>query len=147
MNENRTLLSRLTRIENIEIARNHVADYAAIIDSGESWQVAQLFAADGVLKVPSGDISGRDEIYEFYKSRASLQRKRHFITNLKTLETSASTVEIESYFLFTSQEPDNSVIGWGTYLDLIKISNGVACFVRKIISPIMGTTIAEGWAL
>jgi len=141
------LVSRIEHLESLEIARNHVFSYADAVDSANPEGISELFASDGILSIPSGDIEGRDAIADFYRSRVTGMRRRHFITNVRPLLRSEGNVEVKSYFLFTSQEPDHSVIGWGLYRDVVHIDAGVASLVSKSITPVLGTTIDEGWAL
>ncbi|HEY8532629.1 MAG TPA: nuclear transport factor 2 family protein [Micromonospora sp.] len=142
------ILARLQRLEEIEAARNHLHAYAKTLDRPTPESVAALFTEDAVLSVPSGEFRGRDEIAAFYRSRIAAQTgdRRHFIMNLKTRHLGPGLVEIESYFIFTGRDRESSTIGWGTYRDRIRVTDGVPLFEAKTITPHVTTDLATGWA-
>src|SRR5690606_4687610 len=121
-----TLVERLRRLEEMEIARNHLHRYAATLDNPTPEAVAALFTDDGILRTGRGTAVGRTSIADFY--RRLLERdpseKRHFITSPHTTWLAPGLVEIASYFLFTGRGTNRSVLGWGTYLDRIRIVDG-----------------------
>lgn len=111
-----TLVERLRRLEEMEIARNHLHRYAATLDNPTPEAVAALFTDDGILRTGRGTAVGRTSIADFY--RRLLERdpseKRHFITSPHTTWLAPGLVEIASYFLFTGRGTNRSVLGWGT---------------------------------
>lgn len=141
------VLERLSRLEEAEVARNHLHTYAATLDDPTPEQVADLFTEDGVLVVPSGTFEGRGAITEFYRSRLTWGDgdKRHFLVNLRTRPLGPGVVEVASYFVFTSREDARSALGWGTYLDEVRVVGGTARFQRKQIVPHVHTDLASGW--
>lgn len=141
------VLARLRRLEDAEVARNHLHAYAQTLDDPTPELVGDLFAEDGVLVVPSGAFEGRAAVTEFYRSRLTPEDgdKRHFLVNLRTRHVGEGLVEVASYFVFTGREDTRSALGWGTYVDLVRVENGVAKFVRKEITPHVSTDLEVGW--
>ncbi|MFD0688618.1 nuclear transport factor 2 family protein [Actinomadura fibrosa] len=141
------LLRRLRRLEDMEAARNHLHRYAAALDTPAPDSIAALFTEDGVLRTRLGEFTGREAIAGFYRDRlaADPSEKRHFITSPRTTWAAPGVVEIASYFLFTARA-GTSVLGWGTYLDRLRIQAGAPLFTEKTIEIHMGTDLAKGWA-
>jgi len=141
------LLRRVRRLEEMEAARNHLHRYAATLDAPTPESVAALFTEDGVLRTRLGEFAGREAIAGFYRERlgADPSEKRHFIVSPRTTWTGPGTVEIASYFLFTARA-GTSVIGWGTYLDRLRVEDDTALFTGKTIEMHMGTNLVKGWA-
>jgi hypothetical protein len=54
-------------------------------------------------------------------------------------------VEIASYFVFTARADARSALGWGTYLDRIRVVDGRAGYEEKTITLHVGTDLATGW--
>ncbi|WP_181311747.1 nuclear transport factor 2 family protein [Nocardioides campestrisoli] len=140
-------LDRLQRLEDTEAARNHLHAYAETLDDPTPEAVAALFTEDGVLEVPSGSFEGRAEITEFYRSRLTPEdgEKRHFLVNLRTRHLEPGLVEVASYFVYTSREDTRSALGWGTYTDQVRVTDGAAGFRRKRIAPHVHTDLVAGW--
>ncbi|WP_244928929.1 nuclear transport factor 2 family protein [Nocardioides sp. W7] len=140
-------LERIERLEEAEVARNHLHAYAETLDDPTPEAVADLFTEDGVLVVPSGTFEGRAGITEFYRSRLSPEdgEKRHFLVNLRTRHLEPGLVEVASYFIYTGREDTRSALGWGTYLDRIRVVDGAARFERKQIVPHVHTDLVAGW--
>lgn len=141
------LLARVARLEEAELARNLLHAYAEELDDPTPEAVAALFTEDGVLSVPAGDVTGRAGITAFYRDRLGPEssEKRHFIMNVRTRPLGPGTVEVASYFVFTARDPDASGLGWGTYLDVVEVSDGTARFRSKTITPHVSTDLARGW--
>lgn len=141
------IVDRLSRLEDIEEARGFFHTYAETLDVPVPATVAALFAPEGTLHTPVGSFTGRADIEKFYGEAfaADTSTKRHFITNPKAHWVSPGVVRIESYFLFTGQGDDASIIGWGTYDDTIDVSGETPLFVEKTIAMHVGTTLSDGW--
>lgn len=142
------LLARLQALEDAEAARNHLHAYAAALDAPTPAGLAALFTPDGVLHVGTDAHRGHDAVAEFYRSRtaADPSEKRHFITSPRTRSLGPGVVEVASYFLWTARADARSVLGWGTYLDEVRVVDGVARFAAKTITPHLVTDLAAGWA-
>lgn len=141
-------LARLRRLEHAEAARNLLHAYASELDDPTPEAVADLFTVDGVLEVPAGTFSGRAEIADFYRSRfdPATGTKRHFHTNVRTRHVADGVVEVASYFVFTGRPADASTIGWGQYVDRVRVVDGDARFEHKRIVPDVNTDLAAGWS-
>jgi SnoaL-like domain len=143
-----TVEERLGRLEDVEAARGILFDYAASLDEPDPAVVAALFTEDGLLHTVGGTCRGRAEIEEFF-GRAFTRdpsTKRHFITNSKTTWLAPRRVRIDSYFFFVGRDVDRSVLGWGTYLDVVDVSGGRPRFAEKTIDVHLNTTLDQGWA-
>jgi hypothetical protein len=141
------LEARLTKLEDIEAARSVFHLYANTLDEPRADTVAALFTEDGVLHTPVGSFSGRDEVEKFYAGAFSADPsvKRHFIVNPKATWLSAGRVKLESYFLYTGRGDRTSIIGWGTYDDVVDVTGSEPRFVEKTISIHVGSDLATGW--
>ena len=137
---------RIARLEEAELARNLLHDYADILDDPTPEAVAALFTDDGVLSVPAGDFVGTAAITSFFRDRLGpgASDKRHFIMNVRTRPQGPGLVEVASYFLFTAREPDSG-IGWGRYRDVIEVAEGRARIRHKTITPHLATDLKRGW--
>lgn len=140
------LLERVARLEESELARNLLHTYAEVLDDPTAEAVAALFTSNGVLSVPSGDFAGHDAIAGFYRDRlVGASEKRHFIMNVRSRPLEPGVVEVASYFVFTARESDASGLGWGTYLDIVDVTDGTARFRHKTIAPHLATDLVRGW--
>jgi len=144
-----SVLDRLRRLEEIESARCHCYRYAAVLDDPTPERIAALFAEQGTLRTRRGEFTGRAAITAFYRDRlaADPSEKRHFVVNPAATWLGPGLVEISSHFLFTGRGADTSTIGWGTYLDRIRIREdvGSALFEEKTIALQVGTDLETGW--
>lgn len=141
------LAARVARLEDAELARNLLHTYAEGLDHPDPDLLALLWTEDGVLSVPSGDLVGRAGVAGFYRSRiaADPSEKRHFIVSPRVRTLGPGLVEVASYFVYTARGDDRSALGWGTYLDRIRITDGDARFEHKTITPHLATDLANGW--
>jgi hypothetical protein len=141
------LTARLDRHDDIEAARGILFDYAKVLDTPDPRTVAALFTEDGVLRTTAGSCQGRDEIEAFFTAAFTRDpsAKRHFITNAKTTWLAPGRVRIDSYFLFVGRG-GRSVIGWGTYLDIVDVSGPEPRFAEKTIDVHLNSTLDDGWA-
>jgi hypothetical protein len=147
VDELRALSERVARLEEMEVARNHLHAYAETLDHPTPESVATLWTEDGLLRVPAGDFVGREAITGFFRDRfgSDPEEKRHFLMNVRTRSVEPGLVELASYFLFTGRGHETSVLGWGTYLDLIQVHDGEALFTQKTITPHVTTDLVRGW--
>jgi hypothetical protein len=141
------LLERVRRLEEIETARNLLHRYAETLDQPTPETVAALFTPDGALHTRLGDCVGREQITTFFRDRLATDRseKRHFIVSPRTTWLGPGRVAIAAYFLFTGRGDDRSILGWGTYDDVVRIVDGEALFEDKTIELHVGTDLQAGW--
>jgi len=142
------LAARVQRLEDVEAARGLFYTYAKTLDDPDPDAVAALFTDDAVLQVPGGTFSGRQQIGDFYAQAFAVDPslKRHFIVNLRVAGVRDRVVEFESYLLYIGRG-DESIIGWGTYVDKVDVSGSRPAFAEKTIEIHHATTLAQGWAV
>jgi hypothetical protein len=140
--------TRIKRLEDIENARAMFQIYASTLEEPDPKTAARLFAEDAVLHTPMGDFEGRDAIEGFYGAafKADPSAKRHFIVNPRVVETSEETVRLQSDFVYVGRGDALSIIGWGTYDDVVDVSGPEPLFREKTIAVQVGTDLASGWA-
>lgn len=141
------LLRRVRKLEEVEAARNHLHAYSRTLDAPTPDTAAALFTEDAVLRTRLGTFTGREEIAAFYRDRlqADPSEKRHFLVTPRTTWIEPGLVEIASYFVFTARAQERSVLGWGTYTDLVRVADDCALISDKTISLHVGTDLATGW--
>lgn len=139
--------SRLRRLEEIETARGMFQVYAETLDVPNAKAVAALFTDDAVLRTPMGDFTGREAIQGFFQMAfdGDSSVKRHFIANPRVVATSPGSVSLESYFFYVGRGDTLSLIGWGTYSDVVDVSGAEPRFSEKTITMHVGTDLATGW--
>ena len=139
--------ARLKRLEDIETARSIFHIYAAVLDEPDPVTVARLFAPDAVLHTPVGDFEGRQAIQDFYAAafEADPSVKRHLIVNPKVVHAADGRVRLVSDFLYLGQGDDQSIIGWGSYEDVVDTTGESPVFQEKTIAVHVGTDLATGW--
>jgi SnoaL-like domain len=143
------LARRLRRLEDVEAARGLFQTYAHVLDTPDPETVTALFTADAVLTTALGVAKGHDEIRAFFVRAFEKDPsiKRHFIVNPRATWLSEGRVRIESYFLYVGRGTGASIIGWGTYDDVIDVSGPEPLFAAKIIDVHVGSDLATGWPL
>ncbi len=146
------LEARLEKVESIQLALGALRAYVDAIDAVNLDELSEVFTDDAVLDLPGAQLTFtgvHDVVQNFYKN-AFIQDptvKRHFIMNSKPEWLSPGVVRIPSYFIFVSSGPDQSLLGWGTYLDEVRITDGVAKFQRKQIIVTRDSDVRTGWSL
>lgn len=65
-NELTCVVNRISAIEDRELIKELTAQYAWLVARGEGEAMADLFTDDGVFESPSGCLSGREQLKEFY---------------------------------------------------------------------------------
>jgi hypothetical protein len=141
------LTQRVQRLEEIEAARGFFQTYAKVLDTPRPGTVAALFADGAMLTTPKGVATGPDEIRSFFEAAFTRDPsvKRHFIVNPRATWLSAGRVRLESHFFFVGQGAD-SIIGWGTYDDVVDVTGPEPLFAAKTIEMHVSTNLADGWA-
>jgi hypothetical protein len=142
------LLERLQRLEDIETARGMNHAYAEALDDPVPATVAALFLPDGVLATPVGEFEGTEAIEGFFTKAfaADPSVKRHFITNTEVVEVAGRRVHLRSYFHYVGRGT-RSVLGWGTYDDVVDVASGRPLLARKAIDMHFAGTLERGWAV
>lgn len=140
--------ARLRRLEEVETARGMFHVYAETLDEPDAKAVAQLFTQDAQLHTPAGTFRGREAIQGFFQMAfdGDTSFKRHFIVNPRVVATTPGSVSFASYFLYVGRGDDASLIGWGTYDDVVDVTGPEPLFSEKTITMHLGTTLDAGWA-
>ena len=145
------LEERLEKVESVQIALGALRKYVDAVDAVDLDALATVFTDDAVLAIPEAKLTftGTDEIVQTFYKNAFQEPvvKRHFILNSQPTWLSPGVVRIASYFLFVSSGADLAMLGWGTYLDELRIVDGDAKFQRKEIILTMNSDIRTGWVL
>jgi ketosteroid isomerase-like protein len=140
---------RLDRLEKIEAAKAAAGRYARACDAKDVTRLARdVFTPDVLLHIPDTDHSGIDDVCAFYRAAFDAEpgTRRHFLVNHIADVNAGGDVEIDSYFFFVSAD-SSSVIGWGSYHDVMVVDDGRARIKEKTIVLDMHTTIDTGWAM
>lgn len=139
--------ARLESLETAELAREATWRYATAIDGPDFDLLATAFTDDAVLVTRRGPREGREAILEYYRTAlADPVTRRHFLVNQKVTGTGPGTALVESYFVYTFAGVDTSILGWGSYLDRVRIIDGVAYIEEKRITIDTHADVREGWA-
>ena len=142
------LAARVDRLERIEAAKAASARYGRACDAKDVALLADhVFTPDVVLRVPGGEYRGLDDATAFYRAAFDAEpgTRRHFFANYVAEVTDAGEVELDSYFLFFSADRD-SVLGWGSYRDVVVVADGHGRIRAKTIVLDAHTTLGAGWA-
>ncbi len=141
------LVARLERLETAELARAASWRYAVAIDTLDFELLAGVFTEDAVLTTRRGPRSGREEIVAYYRTALAdpLQRK-HFMTNQTVTWQAPGEAVMESYFLYTFAGDDTSALGWGNYVDRVRVIDNVGYISVKTISIDIQADTRVGWA-
>jgi hypothetical protein len=142
------LLTRLRRLELIELAKTATIAYATACDHKAVDELrTNVFTNDAVLHVPNRDFVGVDAVAEFYAQQfPEMGARRHFLTNQVAEVGDDERVHVESYFFFVSAD-DRSVIGWGQYRDIVVVGDEGPRIADKTIVLDVRTDLRTGWAM
>lgn len=136
------LLARLARLEEIEAARDAAWRYARCVDEGDAGSLALVFAEDARLISRSGERRGREAIVEYYRQTlAEPLVRRHLLANPRAHWEGPGVVTVTSDFAFVYLHDASStelrdgespvVLGWGEYVDDVRVTDGVGEIVVK----------------
>ena len=121
-------MDRLARLELLELARAAGARYARAVDAKDLDVLrSDVFTADAVLRTTRAEYTGIDDVMAFYDTAFAQQpgARRHFLTNHEAEVGDDGRVTVDCYFFFLSADA-RSVIGWGTYHDVVVVTDGIA---------------------
>lgn len=142
------LAERVAQLENAEASRRLSYQYGRALDDVDLETLTGLFSEDAVLDIPGDHFEGRDAILGFFAEAfaAAKVSKRHFMCNLDVTSTGADTTHMTSRFIYTFAGDDTSIIGWGNYVDDVRVTGGRAVFTYKRIEIDMHADSRVGWA-
>ena len=139
---------RLLRLERVEAAKVVAARYGRACDAKSVQALRdEVFATDVVLRLPGAELSGIDAVADFFRGAFDAEpgTRRHFLANLIVEPLTDDAYQVDSYFMFVSEDRA-SVIGWGSYRDVVSFESGVARIREKSIALDVHTTLDDGWA-
>lgn len=139
--------SRVDRLETIEAARRATWKYANAVDGPDLELLREAFSEDAVLVSRSGAKEGREAVLAYYSKalEAPIGRK-HLLTNQEVVVTGADEATVTSYFAYTYAGAGESVLGWGTYVDRVRVVDGEGVIVEKRITIDASGDVSPGWA-
>jgi ketosteroid isomerase-like protein len=121
--------------------------YARAVDTLDFDMLASVFTADAVLTTRKGPRQGRDEIVGYYRTAlADPLGRKHFMTNQTVTWQAPGEALMESYFIYTFTGADTSVLGWGAYVDHVRVIDTVGYIAAKQISIDIHADTRVGWA-
>lgn len=139
--------SRLAHLETAELAREASWRYALAIDTGDFDLLSSVFTDDAVLVTRRGAQEGRGAIVDYYRTAlADPVARKHFLVNQKVTHSGPGSALLESYFLYTFAGEDTAVLGWGNYVDRVRIDEGIGYIEEKRISIDVHSDVRQGWA-
>ena len=142
-----TLSARLEQLETAELARAASWRYANAVDTPDFKLLRSVFTEDAVLTTSKGSRTGRDHVIDYYeKALVAPVKRKHFLVNQSITPLGPDVVLLESYFLYTFAGDDTSILGWGNYVDRIKIIDGVGYIQDKRITAEIHADSRVGWA-
>lgn len=141
------LTLRLERLEAAERAREATWRYATAVDTIDFDLLADAFTADAVLTTSKGSRHGRDTVVDYYRTAlAAPVDRRHFLVNQQVDVTGAGEATVTSSFVYTYAGADTSILGWGRYVDVVRIEDGTWRIASKTISVDVHADSRVGWA-
>jgi 3-phenylpropionate/cinnamic acid dioxygenase small subunit len=142
-----TLSARIGALEDAELARAATWRYATAIDDVDFDALADVFTEDAVLTTRKGPRAGRDVVVDYYRTAlADPVERRHFLMNQDVTPVAPGEVMVTSYFIYTFAGAETSIVGWGTYVDRVRIEDGVGRIAEKTISIGVHADSRVGWA-
>jgi uncharacterized protein (TIGR02246 family) len=142
-----TVAGRLEQLESAELARAVSWRYAQAVDKPDLELLSGVFTEDAVLTTSKGTQQGRDNVVAYYaKALADPVQRKHFLVNQTVTPLGPDLVLLESYFMYTFAGNDTSMLGWGNYVDRIRIIDGVGYIEDKRITADVHADSRVGWA-
>jgi|DEB0MinimDraft_12_1074336.scaffolds.fasta_scaffold00729_7 ketosteroid isomerase-like protein len=142
-----SLTTRLEQLETAELARAATWRYANAVDTPDFELLRSVFTEDAVLTTSKGSRTGRDQVLDYYeKALVTPVKRKHFLVNQSITPLGPGLVLVESYFIYTFAGDDTSILGWGNYVDRIKIIDSVGYIQDKRITAEIHADSRVGWA-
>jgi uncharacterized protein (TIGR02246 family) len=141
------LAERLERLETAEAARAATWRYATAVDTVDFEMLADAFTEDGALTTRKGTRQGRDVVIDYYRQAlADPVNRKHFLVNQEVRVVEPGVAVVSSYFIYTYAGDDTSILGWGNYVDTVRVEDGVGRIAEKRISIDVHADSRDGWA-
>lgn len=142
-----TVARRVQDLETVEAARQATWRYAQAVDGPDLDLLADVFTEDAVLVSRSGAKEGREAVIDYYRRalEAPVGRK-HLLTNQDVELVAPGEAIVRSYFAYTYAGTQTSVLGWGSYVDTVRVVDGIGRIAEKRISIDASGDVHPGWA-
>jgi hypothetical protein len=143
------LAARVRRLELVELAKVATVNYGRACDRKDVDELrTNVFTNDIVVRLPSRELRGIDDVAAFYTAAfvAEPGTRRHFLTNQVAEIDGTDRVRLDSYFFFLSADA-RSVIGWGSYRDVVVAHHDKPRISDKTIILDVHTDLDSGWAM
>ena len=141
------LTARLERLEAAERAREATWRYATAVDTVDFALLADAFTADAVLTTSKGSRHGRETVVDYYRTAlASPVDRRHFLVNQTVDVAGPDEATVTSSFVYTYAGADTSILGWGRYVDVVRVEDGAWRIASKTITVDVHADSRTGWA-
>jgi uncharacterized protein (TIGR02246 family) len=141
-----TVAARVEQLETAELARAASWRYATAVDTPDLELLATVFTEDAVLITSKGPRQGRDEVVAYYATAlATPVGRKHFLVNQTVTPLGPGRALMVSYFLYTYAGDDTSILGWGTYIDRVRVIDGIGYIEEKRISVDVHADTRVGW--
>jgi ketosteroid isomerase-like protein len=142
-----SVAARLEQLEAGELARAASWRYANAVDTPDFELLSSVFTENAVLTTSKGSRHGRDQVLDYYATAlVNPVKRKHFLVNQSVTPLGPDLVLLDSYFLYTFSGDDTSVMGWGNYVDRIRIIDGVGYIEDKRITAEIHADSRVGWA-
>lgn len=142
-----TVGSRVDALDAAERAREATWRYATAVDTVDFELLADAFTSDAVLTTSKGSRHGRETVVDYYRTAlaASVDR-RHFLVNQHVDVTGPAEATVTSSFVYTYAGADTSILGWGRYVDVVRVEDGTWRIASKTITVDVHADSRTGWA-
>mgnify|MGYP006266331057 CR=1 FL=1 len=142
-----TAMARVRDLEVMDEARAATWRYATAVDTPDLDLLREVFTDDAVLASRSGAKEGRDAVIAYYaKALADPIGRKHLLANQHVEVVSPSEAIVHSYFAYTYAGDATSILGWGSYVDTVRIEDGIGRIAEKRITIDASGDVHPGWA-
>lgn len=142
-----TVSKRIDRLDVMEAARRATWRYATAVDTADFELLSDTFTDDAVLRSRSGAKEGREAVIAYYaKALEAPMGRKHLLANQEVVVVGADEAIVRSYFAYTYAGDSTSVLGWGSYVDRVRIVDGIGRISEKHITIDASGDVAPGWA-
>ena len=142
-----TVGRRVADLALMEQARAATWRYALAADAPDLDLLREVFSEDAVLRSRSGAKEGREAVLAYYaQALADPIGRKHLLTNQEVEVVGPAEAVVRSYFAYTYAGEATSILGWGSYVDRVRVEDGVARIFDKQITIDASGDVHPGWA-
>jgi uncharacterized protein (TIGR02246 family) len=141
-----SILARLERAETLEAARGVVVAYGRAVDDRDWTALGEAFSESAVLRVGGTEVVGRAAIVDSLRGMLpdGLQTM-HAMINPTVTWLEPGVAQVDTTIIYTHASPETSALGWGSYVDVVSIVDGVAKITEKSFTPAGHGEVRPGW--